>query len=221
MAKAAHRALGLVRLEDPLAEALLVEAALGHRRDVLPAGLHRCLRHLYSDLRVLGVVDGRAEAEASGIVGYDVHRPDRQILARNHPEQEDQGHAALHRQPEADIVAVTRISPAVAVEEEPARSHAIFVGAWLAFHDGNRGDAEWYFGQDGGLEDALGADERDAGAVEGEAGGEEGAREDFAVQLGLLGEDLERRQPHALVSLTRASVHSNPLAAGAQVFGTN
>jgi len=56
-----------------------------------------------------------------------------------------------------------------------------------------------YLRQDGGLENVLGTNEQDAGAVEGKAGGGDEARKDFAVEPGLLGEEAEGSHPHLLV----------------------
>ena len=97
----------------------------------------------------------------------------------------------LGRQPEAHVVPVAGIGAPIPVEAEAARPNAVRVSAWLPFQNWNRGDAEGHLGQDCGFEDALGADEWDASVIQGEASGEDGTREDLAVQLGLVSEEAE------------------------------
>ncbi len=102
----------------------------------------------------------------------------------------------------------------IPISQGAVRAHVIGIGTGPALHDRDRGDAQGNLGQDGGLENALGADQGDARTIEGEAGGEEGPRQDFPVELRLLGEEAERRQPDPVVEVTRAAVHSSPFAGG-------
>ncbi len=123
----------------------------------------------------------------------------------------DQGRPTPHGKSNPNVVAVARIISLVAVDEQTAGTDTILVGAWLAFHDRNRGDADRDLGQDGGLEDALGADQGDSGSIEGEADGEEGAREDaIGSALSLLGEKGKGGQPHPPIEVERAGIHSQP-----------
>ncbi len=63
----------------------------------------------------------------------------------------------------------------------------------------------------------LWADEGNRGAVAGEAGGEEGARQDAITgELGLLGKEGESRQLDAPVQIARAFIHFSPSATGGQ-----
>jgi len=103
---------------DPLAEAFLMEAALGHGRDVLAAGLHvasaiswptvACWASSTATLK-----QRRAESSATMYTGQTGR------YWQGSPEQVDQWHPALHRQPEAHVIAVIRIGPTVPVERSP------------------------------------------------------------------------------------------------------
>ncbi len=102
----------------------------------------------------------------------------------------------------------------ISISEEAVRSHVIRTGRISSFNHWHRGDAQGHLGENGGLEDPLEAEEGHVHPVEGEAGGEEGPRQDFPVELRLLREEAERRQPDPLVEVTRATVHSSPFAGG-------
>jgi hypothetical protein len=157
---------------------------------------------------MLDIIYGDAEAEASRIVGHNAHWPDRSVLARDNTEEVDQRDTASHGESEADIVPVLRVSPAVTVDEETARADAVLIRARLSLDDWDRGDAERHLRENGGLESASGTDEGNAGAVEGEAGGKDGAREDFTVEVNLLGDEAERGHSDFLIEVKPAVIHS-------------
>ena len=92
----------------------------------------------------------------------------------------------LHALAQADVVAVLGVFAAVAVEDSVFVVESVVVGALFG---GVEGCGEYAEGQlhEGGLEDALGAEEGDAVGVEEEAFEEEGAGEFVAVEFGLVG----------------------------------
>jgi len=62
--------------------------------------------------------------------------------------------------------------------------------------------AEGHLGRDGRLENALGAEQGHPGALEGEAGGEEGAGEDtVGGELNLSGQEVEGGQANRTVEV--------------------
>ena len=75
-------------------------------------------------------------------------------------------------------------------------------------HRRGGGDGEGDLGEDGWLEDALRADQRDSGALEVEAAFEDGAGEGgFAEALALLGEEGEGAKADGRVTIVR---HGGP-----------
>jgi len=115
---------------------------------------------------------------------------------------------------------VTGIGAPIPVEEEVARPDAVLVRAWLPFQNWNCGDAKRNLGKDRRHEDTLGTNPGGGGPIEREAGGEVGARGDFAAQLGLLGEEATYRQYDALVKSQRELGHSRSFAWGNTYAGT-
>jgi hypothetical protein len=81
---------------------------------------------------------------------------------------------------------------------------------------GESRDADGHLREDRRFEDGSRANEGDKRALKDEAGGEGCAREDFAMELRLPGEELEGRQPDPMVRVYRASVHSSSFWAGGQ-----
>jgi hypothetical protein len=176
MAEPADRTALLVGAEHALAKATLVQALPDHRRHILPPRGKRS--------RVVGLPGGRHvdlgvdrhdEGEGLGVILDDEDRPRRFIEAGDDTVQVDEGRLALHGRPQPEVVSMTRIGASIAIAKEAGVGEAVVVGA-LAVLDRRGGcDGEGDIGEDGGLEDALRTDQRDAGAVEVEAAFEDGA----------------------------------------------
>jgi hypothetical protein len=212
VAEAANRTLRLVGTEDALAEALLVKSALGHGGDVLAASLRACLGDdLMHCGALLGCVHRHTETKARRIIGHNIDRPHRQVLTRNDAEEVDQRRSALHGESQANIIPMCRIGPPVTIEQKTTWPYAILVGAWPSLYYRDCGDTERYFRQQGGLEYTLGADERDADLLEGEAGGKNGARKNLPMQLDLLRQEGEGCKADTLVETIRDLIqHFSP-----------
>ena len=143
----------------------------------------------------------------------DEDRPRRFIEALDDAVQVDEGRLALHGRPQPDVVAMVRIGAAIAVSEEAAVGEAV-VGGALAVLDRRGGrDGEGDLRKDGGLEDSLGADQGDSGALEVEAAFEDGAGEGgFAEAVALFGEESEGAEADGRVAVVRhgGPAHSSP-----------
>jgi hypothetical protein len=80
----------------------------------------------------------------------------------------------------------------------------------LALDDGDGRDAQGQLGQDRRLEDALRADQGDAGAVDREALDQHAARKDVAVPPGLLSQEGEGAQADLAVAVQREGRCTHP-----------
>ena len=214
MSQAADRALRLVGPEHSLPEAFLMETPLGEGGDVLAAGLDGRLRHLLADGCMLGIIDRHAEAEVGGIIIGDVHRPHGEVLPRHHPEQIDQRDLALHGKPQSHVVTMGGISSSIAVEEEAARSHTIFVGGSLSSTSGTVVMLMGISGRIAGLKMPWGpmSGTRVPLKVKPVARRVRG-QDTVRSALSLLREEGERGQPNPLVELVeveRTLIHSHP-----------
>ena len=89
--------------------------------------------------------------------------PRRLVEALDDSMKVDERSLALQGLPQLDVIAMVRIGTAIAVAEKSAVDEAVIVGALPVLDRRGGGDGEGDFGQDGGLEDPLWADQRDPG----------------------------------------------------------
>src|SRR6266705_6512981 len=176
MAEPADGAAHLIGTEHALAEAPLVQAPTHHRSDVLASGGEHCW---IVELPVCGcsdlVVHRHDEGEILGMVFDNEHGPGRLVEARDDAVKVDERCSPLHRQAEADVIAMLRIGATVAVAKEPALDEPVVVGTVSVLDGGSSRDGEGKLRKDRGLEDSLGTDQRDPGAFEVEAAFEDRA----------------------------------------------
>jgi hypothetical protein len=89
---------------------------------------------------------------------------------------------------------MVRVSAAIAVAQETTVIEAVVIGRRVSLSDGSGGDAERHLRQDGGLEDTLRPDQRDARAIEEESGGENRPRQHVSMDRRLLVQEVERSE---------------------------
>jgi len=127
-------ALTLIGREHPLAESSLVQTDANGRRDVAPT---RTVRVLNSDVYVRGrpgrekqmlrIVDGNRHGQARRIIPDDVYGPRRQVLARRDAVKVRERKPTPHRLPQALILWMIGIAPAIPVPQEFVLSESIVV----------------------------------------------------------------------------------------------
>jgi hypothetical protein len=139
-----------------------------------------------------------------GVVLDDEDWPRRFVETLDDAVQVDEGRLALHGRSQPDVVAMVRIGTAIAIAEKAAIGEAVIVGA-LAVLDWRGGrDGEGDIGQNGWLEDALGADQGNSCAFEVEAAFEDGAGDGgFAEALTLLDEEGQGAQADCCIAVVR------------------
>jgi hypothetical protein len=159
--KPADRASLLIRPQHPLPKRLLMKPALGDYGHVCPPGFYDPAVLAGRRQRVLLIVHRDEEAQRRGLVADHVHRPDRHVLAGDHPEQVDQRESTLHGAAEAHVVRVARIGAPIAIPQSPLRIHLVCIGVDPSFLLGRGPDRERHLGQDRGFEDTGLAHEGD------------------------------------------------------------
>jgi hypothetical protein len=119
----------LVRAQDALAKATLVQALAHHGRDVLPScGERRRVVEPPGDRGGDLVVDRHHERQCLRLILHDEHRPRGLVEAGDDAVPVEQRRLPLHRQPEADVVAVARVGSPIPVAEETALHEPVVVG---------------------------------------------------------------------------------------------
>jgi hypothetical protein len=196
MAEPADGAALLVGAEHALAKASLVQALAHHGGDVLaPRRQRRRVVDLPDGWRADLIVHRHEEAQRVGMFLHDEDGPRRFIEAGDDAVQVDQRRLPLHGQAQADVVSMAGIGAAIVIAQEAAGDEAVVVWPLPMLDRRCRRDGERHLRQDGGLEDALRADQGNADALEVEPPLEEGARDGGVTEpLAQVAQELERAQ---------------------------
>src|SRR6266853_3216264 len=113
--------------------------------------------------------------------------------------EKDERHLPLHREPQAHVVPMPRVSAAIAVAHQPLVLDYIVVRSGLSFDNRHRGDAQWHLGEQGRLEYPLWSEERHPLAVEHESFREDLPWQHIAPEPRLLLEEPEGCHADAVV----------------------
>lgn len=125
--------LASVGLKNPLSKRPLMEPDADCGGDINPTRgfvflvQHRSNRTLTVQPKMRGVVDCDREDEFGWIVRDDIYRPGGSIPASDDAVQVDEGQAALHGEPKATIVDVTRVSASVLVPQKAISAERVVV----------------------------------------------------------------------------------------------
>ena len=127
--EATHCALLAVSGDHALAERFLMQPSPDRGGDVLPSDQRLFRRQLRRAVAVQEghVVQSDREREARRIIGDDVYRPAHQVLGRHDPVKVDQRLAGLARPAQRCVIPVSRIRPAILVEDETAVGERVVV----------------------------------------------------------------------------------------------
>lgn len=120
--------------------------------------------------------------------------------------QIDQWRPLLHRPSQAGIIGMARICPAITVSEEAIRPHLIIIRPWRISNYRDRRDAQGDSRKNGGLEYALGTDQRNSFFPESEPSLQQRSGQDFTMNLYLLSQEFKGRKPDVAVQIFSADV---------------
>lgn len=169
MAKSTDCAVRLIGRNDALAEGLLVKPRLNLSRHVSTASVRfGILNSRRVDERQPAVVDVNHESEGFRRVPDDENRPDCEITPFHDAVEVSERSLRLHRQPQADVVAMSWICAPIAVPHEAIASYDVWIWCFFAFSNSDGCDAQRHRRQDGRFEDSLGADQRHTFPIKGE-----------------------------------------------------
>ena len=171
----------------------------GQPRHVLPPSLSGPGRSAGDLPGCIVDVKGDLEGQGRAVLRDYERRPRRHVLAADDTPEVNEGNATLHREPKARVVSMLRVHAAEPITNEATRGDLIVIGTGAPLDDGYGGDAQGYFGQDGRLEDALRAHERNALPFEPESLGENRAGQNVASDLCLIDKKSEGCPPHAFI----------------------
>jgi len=194
MAKAAQGACLFVGSQDALAKRALVESPPHHGCDVGPARLrifgdgHWTLAGVFRcPLGEAGVVDGNSERQASRIIAHDERGPACEVSPWHQTMEVDERRPPSHRFPQADIVMMIWIIPAILVREKAIFPEPIVIRS----PRGSRRDGEGHARENLGFEDPLGPDEWYAYSLEFEPPSQQVPGEHVSQHLDVLSQPVE------------------------------
>ena len=180
----AHGARLPIGTEHALTEGELMDSVTRQPREVAPPGI---VDHVDRQIRPerLGIVHRDRERERRRVITDDEHRPLGSVPSGYCPVQVHQWYLTLHGPSKTHVVAVSDIRPAVAITKEPIRTHLVLVRSLSSLDDGDGGDAQRDFGNNGRLEDARRPHERDSLSLPHEPLAEQRQRKDLTTEIRL------------------------------------